>query len=169
MKVNTDDLKLAEVRYYDVEHNGLEYTKPLAYVVLLNRGDTYVSLLNPGDIAPIYERVPYTSNAVGTEDYIGTKIRQVFGDVISGEAWLLTDFDFTTKFDRKDVEIKDVEDFVLGSELFFKDRISLAQDRAKKSITQRFLMSKVIVKDQEPMREMLEFFAERDSKKVYQK
>ena len=169
MKVNTSDLKLAEVRYYDVPHNGLEYTKPLAYVVLLNRGDTYVSLLNPGDIAPIYERVPYTSNAVGTEDYIGTKIRQVSGESVSGEAWLLTDFDFTTKFDRKDVEIEAVEDFVLGSGLFFKDRISLAQDRARRSGVRRFLMGKIIEKDQEPMREMLEFFEERSSKKVYEK
>ena len=46
MIIKTENLKLAEVRYFDVERNGLEFTPPLSHVVLLNRGDTYVSLLN---------------------------------------------------------------------------------------------------------------------------
>ena len=169
MKINTRDLKLAEVRYYDAEHNGLELTRPLAYVVLLNRGDTYVSLLNPGEIAPIYERVPRTVNVTSTGDYFGTKVRQLSGDSDSGEVWLLTDYDFVTKISKEKVDINDVEDYVLDSNLFFKDRIALAESRAKRSAIQRFKMGKIIAADQEDMNNMLSFFAERASQKVYQK
>ena len=168
MKVNTKDLRLAEVRYYDAAHNGLEYTKPLANVVLLNRGDTYISLLNPGDIAPIYKRVENTTNILGTEDYFGTKIEQVSGDSTSGEAWLLADADFTRIFGKEQVEIREVEDYVLRSNLFFKDRPALAADRAKSSAISAIRMRRIIEDDQVSLNSMLLFFAEREEQKVYQ-
>ena len=68
MMIKTENIKLAEVRYFDVENNGLEYTPPLSHVILLNRGDTYISLLNCGDFAPIYKRVKHTSK-IYNEDY----------------------------------------------------------------------------------------------------
>ena len=49
MKFKTEDLRIAAVRHFDIEHNGLGYTEPLGLKVLLQRGDTYINLLNPGE------------------------------------------------------------------------------------------------------------------------
>ena len=40
--IKVKDLTVADVRYFDQAHNGLEYTEPVSRVVLLNRGDTYI-------------------------------------------------------------------------------------------------------------------------------
>ena len=43
--IKVKDIKLADVRYFDREHNGLEFTDAVSRVILLNRGDTYINLL----------------------------------------------------------------------------------------------------------------------------
>ena len=37
--IKVKDLKIADVRYFDKVHNGLEFTDPVSRVVLLNRGE----------------------------------------------------------------------------------------------------------------------------------
>lgn len=172
MKVNTKDLKVAEVRYYDVDHRGLEYTKPVSHVILLNRGDTYVNLLNPGEFSPIYKRVPSTTNACGTEDYFGTKIEQVCGEFVSGEAWLLSDIDFSGVFESAEVDIHDVEDYVILSSDFYHNRVDVIQqrlDREKISYREKRELVKIIEQDSILQGKMDEFFAVRGVQKVMQK
>ena len=127
--IKVKDIKVADVRYFDGEHNGLEFTEPLSRVVLLNRGDTYINLLNPGEFAPIYKRIPNTTNAYSTEDYFGTKIEHVSGMERTGEAWLLTDGDFRCIFSGDEVTIKEIEDYVLRSSYYFHNRAELIDRR----------------------------------------
>ena len=171
--INVKDLKVADVRYYDVEHNGMEWTKPLSKVVLLNRGDTYINVLNPGEFAPIYRRVPRTSNAYGNEGYFGTKIEQVCGEERTGEAWLLSDVDFKRIFYGEYVTIKDIEDYVLRSPDYYHNRAEVIEMRLlhQGRLSNRDIVAMVDtkVKDEHSKAEMDNFFAERGVKKVYSK
>lgn len=170
--IKVKDLTVADVRYFDKEHNGLEYAEPVSRVVLLNRGDTYINLLNPGEIAPIYRRIPNTTNAYSTEDYFGTKIAHVCGEEATGEAWLLADVDFSRIFHEDEVDIRDVEDYVLRSGFYFHNRAELIDRRLnqeKLGTRDIMLMVDTKVKDEKKKAEMDSFFAERGVQKVYSK
>lgn len=170
--IKVKDLKVADVRYFDKAHNGMEYTQPLSRVVLLNRGDTYINLLNPGEIAPIYRRIPNTTNAYSTEDYFGTKIEHVCGEEVTGEAWLLADIDFSRIFHSEYVDIKDVEDYVLRTSDYYHNRADLIESRLQRgglSTRDIMLLVDTKVKDKEKKAEMDAFFNERGVQKVYSK
>lgn len=170
--IKVKNIKVADVRYFDGEHNGLEFTEPLSRVVLLNRGDTYINLLNPGEIAPIYRRIPNTTNAYSTEDYFGTKIEHVCGEEKTGEAWLLADIDFSRIFCSEFVDIKDVEDYVLRTCDYYHNRADLIETRLQREgLSPRDIMLLVDtkVKDKEKKAAMDQFFAERGVHKVYTK
>ena len=170
--IKVKDLKIADVRYFDGAHNGLEFTEPLSRVVLLNRGDTYINLLNPGEIAPIYSRIPNTTNAYSTEDYFGTKIKHESGMERTGEAWLLTDVDFRCIFPSDEVTIDDVEDYVLRSCYYYHNRAEVIDRRLQRGKISNYdvmLLVDTKVKDQKCKAEMDKFFAERGVKKVYVK
>lgn len=170
--IKVKDLTVADVRYFDKAHNGMEYTQPLSRVVLLNRGDTYINLLNPGEIAPIYRRVPNTTNPLGTEDYFGTKIEHVCGEEVTGEAWLLADVDFSRIFHSEYVDIKDIEDYVLRTCDYYHNRADLIESRLQRgglSTRDIMLLVDTKVKDSHSKEEMDRFFAERGVQKVYSK
>ena len=172
--IKVKDLTVADVRYFDQAHNGLEYTEPVSRVVLLNRGDTYINLLNPGEIAPIYRRVPNTTNPHSTEDYFGTKIEHVCGEEVTGEAWLLADVDFKRIFHDDEVTVEDVEDYVLRSCSYYHNRAELIERRLQKcrsrlSNRDVMLLVDTKVKDEHSRAKMDGFFAERGVQKVYSK
>ena len=170
--IKVKDIKLADVRYFDIHHNGLEFVEPVSRVVLLNRGDTYINLLNPGEIAPIYSRIPNTTNAYSTEDYFGTKIKHESGMERTGEAWLLTDVDFRCVFPSSEVSIEDIENYVLRSSYYYHNRAEIIERRLKRgklSNREVMLLVDTRVKDEEAKAKMDKFFAERGVKKVYSK
>ena len=170
--IKVKDLCVADVRYFDEKHNGMEYTDPVSRVILLKRGDTYINLLNPGEIAPIYRRVPNTTNALGTEDYFGTKIQHVCGDEVTGEAWLLASVDFNRIFADEEVTIEDVEDYVLRTNYYYHNREELIERRIHRMRqNSRDVMSLIEKKldDEKKRAKMVEFFAERGVHKVYTK
>ncbi len=170
--IKVKDIKLADVRYFDKVHNGLEFTDPVSRVVLLNRGDTYINLLNPGEIAPVYRRIPNTTNPFSTEDYFGTKIEHVCGNEATGEAWLLADVDLRSVFHKDEVTLDEVEDYVLRSCYYYHNRAELIEsrlNRGKLSTRDIMLLVDTKVKDAHSKVEMDKFFAERGVQKVYSK
>lgn len=170
--IKVKDLTVADVRYFDKEHNGLEYAEPVSRVVLLNRGDTYINLLNPGEIAPIYRRIPNTTNAYSTEEYFGTKIEHVCGEEANGEAWLLADVDFSRIFHSEYVDIRDVEDYVLETCDYYHNRADLIESRLQRgglNTREIMLLVDTKVKDGHKKDDMDRFFAERGVQKVYRK
>ena len=170
--IKVKDLKVADVRYFDMAHNGIEYAEPVSRVVLLNRGDTYINLLNPGEIAPIYRRIPNTTNAYSTEDYFGTKIEHVCGEEVTGEAWLLADVDFSRIFASDEVSLKEVEDYVLRSTFYYHNRAEIIENRLHQKRPNKreiMLMVDTQVEDEKKKAEMDKFFAERGVQKVYTK
>ena len=170
--IKVKDLKVADVRYFDKEHNGLEFADPVSRVVLLNRGDTYINLLNPGEIAPIYRRIPDTTNPFSTEDYFGTKIEHVCGENSTGEAWLLDDVNFRSVFHKDEVTIDEVESYVLRSSYYYHNRAELIERRLNRGRLSTHDIMRLIdtkVKDKEHKAKMDEFFDARGVHKVYSK
>lgn len=170
MKIDTKNLKIADVRYYDSEHNGLELTCPISKVVLYNRGDTYVNLLNPIDFTLVCKRVPGPTSWEG--ERLETRIVPLAGQVVTGEAWLVTDFDFGNYFGSDTVDLEDVENFVLHSSYFYKDRLAIVQRKLSQgriSWGLRRDLMEVLASDMEEHEAMKEFFEERKPQKVIQK
>lgn len=173
MKFKTKDLKIAEVRYYDALHKGIEYTPPISHVILCNNNGHYENVLMPGDICPVYSRVLGTTNAYSTEDYYGTKIEHVSGNEESGEVFLLTGKDLSSKFLKPVVTLREVEDFVLYSDSFYHNRVDIVQRRLDNDRglinLDRIRLVRIKVRDAERQKEMENFFAARGVKKVMQK
>lgn len=170
MKIKTSDLREAVVRHFDIANNGLEFTAPLSRVILLNRGDTYVNVLNPGEIAPIYYRVPNTTNYCGSlDDYFGSKVDLVQGETKDGEAWLLEDTDFRHIFGKDEVSVREIENYVIFSDDFFHNRRDIIEQRLrsdKMSFRTRKKLVRIIDADSVKQGEMDSFFAERGIQKV---
>lgn len=168
--IRVKDLKSADVRYFDLEHNGMELTQPVSKVILLNRGDTYINLLNPGEIAPIYGRVENTTNVYGADGYFGTKITLLSGECKSGEAWLINNTDFSEVFPTEFVSIEEIENYVLESSQFYHNRAELIERRLNKkrlSSVKRVDLLCTQLSDEKKKAEMDSFFEERGCEKVY--
>lgn len=170
MKIKTRDLREAAVRHFDVANNGLEYTLPLSRVILLNRGDTLINVLNPGEIAPIYYRVPNTTNYSGSmDDYFGSKVDLEQGKTKDGEAWLLEDTDFRLIFGEEEVSLREIEDYVINSNNFYHNRAELIKNRLQHervSLKDKRRYAEILVRDEVSQGEMDSFFAERGIYKV---
>lgn len=171
VRFNTSNLRVAEVKYFDVCRNGLEYTEsPISYVLLLRQDDKYFNLLNPGEHFSVYERVSDTTSRWGTEDYFGNRINLVDGDIQQGESWLLTDIDLSDAFLASEVSIKELEDYVISSPMFFHNRKEIIKERlegkGKASLIERWRLSKIASKDADNHARMNSFFSEHGIQKV---
>ena len=170
MKINIKNICQAEVRYFDLKNNGLEYTPALSHVILFNRGDTYINLLNCGDFAPVFRRMKNKSNVYNNQDeYIGTKIELVCGEVQDGESWLISKTDFSDVFVGDEVDMRDIENYVLSSDLFFKDRLALTREFTARHGLPSLTIRNIVKKDSKDLEKMNAFFAEREKQKINKK
>lgn len=157
-----DSLKLAELKYYDHKHNGIEVSEPLSYIVLVQIGDRYFNALDPIEELPTFERVPGTTNSYD-DDYFGTKVRLITDGCSTGPCWLIsTDYDIQKKFEGEEVSKRELEDYVLTSPLYFKDRIDIAKDRLSK-FEQPYRMATIIGRERHRIEEIHAFYQERMS------
>ena len=152
-----DSLKLAELKYYDHKHNGIEVSEPLSYIVLVQVGDRYFNALDPIEELPTFERVHGTTNSYG-DDYYGTKVRLVTDGCSTGPCWLIsTDYDIQKKFEGEEVTKRELEDYVLNSRDYFKDRYDIAFNRLYRG-ERLFKMLDIINKDITKKRNIDRFF-----------
>ena len=161
-KFNRESLKLAELKYYDHKHNGIEVSEPLSFVVLVQIGDRYFNALDPIEELPTFERVPGTTNSYD-DDYFGTKVRLITDGCSTGPCWLIsTEYDVKKKFAGEVVTKRELEDYVLWSPLFFKDRIDIAKDRLSK-FEQPYRMATIIGRERHRIDEIQAFYRARMS------
>ena len=164
--IKTSKLRLAQIRYFDSEHNGCEIPDMEAYALLANINDTYVNVLNPLEELPIYVRVPYSNTTIDGEDY-GTKIMLLAGEVKDGACYVMEDKDISNLFGADDVNLVDIEKYVIQSNLLFPDRIHLLEEKviphSKKMFYYRLLMN-----DLDKM-EKFDKYIERDKGYSYRK
>lgn len=158
-----DDLCIAAVRYLDKE-KGVELGDNLSYVFLLKGAygdeDRY---FNPFDITesyPTFKRSLYT-NYIDDEAY-GTKLVPCTSWFESGPCWVIEEELSKQIFDDV-VTSKELEDYMLATDRYFKDRMKVAKTRIKSSPLK---MMKIIKEDKKRKEYMDYYFMERETEKV---
>lgn len=153
------DLRLAAIRYFDAEANGIELTEALGYVILENiRENLYVNVFDIADSTPIFERVPYSNTTLDGEDY-GTKVRSVLYEAETGPCYLLTKIKLSDCFDKDLISRKDLEDYILNSDYYFRNRKEIVMKNLKKH---PFRMLKTLYEDTKSEERFVDFFEQRD-------
>ena len=56
MGIDTSKIKLAELKYFDEKHNGVEFTEPQSLGILFFVKGRYVNLFEPGECYPVFKR-----------------------------------------------------------------------------------------------------------------
>ena len=158
-KFNKKNLHLAELKYFDMQHNGVEVSDEVSFVILYGREGYFCNALDQIQELPTFERVPGTTNSYG-DDYFGTKIRQLTDECSTGPCWLLCEKDIQKDFPDDVVSLRELEDYVLASPLFFRDRLDVARERLL-NFEQPFRMTRIIRADKPREKEIEGFFRER--------
>lgn len=165
-KIKTDRVRLADLRYYDANHGGIELTNGYSRGILIDltgRGH-YENLFCLGETYPVFKRAPF-ANCTSDGDEYGTKVFHVSNELVTGPCWVLSDINLGQILEKNEVSVSELEDYILASNHFFKDRASIASRRAKKSVGQFFKMQRIINDDQLMQNMMDEFFSQRMGEK----
>ena len=138
MLMETKNVKLAQVRYFDTYHNGVEIPEIKAYTFLYKQGDYYINYLNPSEELPVYDRVPYTNTTLDGFDF-GTKIVLAQGECMDGPCYVIENIGVDNIFGMDTITSEQLEEFVLKSNLFFVDRLGLINNKKVISINSKYL------------------------------
>ena len=162
-KFEKSKLYLAELKYFDMQHNGIELSEPASYVVLCQYAEgKFFNVLDPFETLPTFEKLPGTTNFYNNEEYFGSKIRVLTDEYSTGPCWLLCDKKIGDYFENEEVTISEIEDYVLDSPLYFKDRLPIAKDRLR-NFQKPFKMAKIVRRDKEIDGSVDEFFRIRNN------
>lgn len=168
LKFDASKIKLAQVRYFDVERNGCEIPPTKAYVILLEDNGTYMNVFSLEDHVPVYSRVPYSNTTRDGEDF-GTKIVLSSGEVQEGMCYVLDSLSSDSLFgDKKTVSYESLKNYVLNSDLFFPDRISLLR-KEKRNLRTKFRIAKQYKSDLERFDALSEYFLNQEKEMQYRK
>lgn len=165
-KIKVKNIFFAELKYFSNEHQGVEVMDPLSCVMVAKVGEDYVNLLKMEERYPTFDRIPY-SNDYQFEDF-GTKLRLLTETVETGPCWVLCEKPDDFSFDEQEnVSLSELEDYVLKTPTFFKERMAIAAERMNRYI-HPFFMYRVMKKDIKKHQEMQKFFDSRmkQSKKI---
>ena len=157
-KFNTSDLYLAEVKYADKE-KGIEVMEPISYAFVYHQDNSFYNVITKEE-HPTYERVPYPNRTIDGEDY-GTKVRLLSDIDTNGECYLLTRTKCSELFKKDSVELDTIEDYILNSTYYFKDRVGIAINRLTE-LKQPFKMIRIIKNEYSKKEEIDEYFRERE-------
>lgn len=124
MKMKTNQLRIAEVRYFDTYHNGILVPSQETYTFLYKMGNQFINVFTPEIEYPVYERVPY-SNVTKDGWEFGTKILLVSGECQDGLCYVMERTPIEDVLRVDEITKEELEDVVLKSNLFFINRIDL--------------------------------------------
>lgn len=167
-EISVDNLKLAELKYFDKEHNGVELTAPLSYIILFNNGNDYVNLLAPEESYPVFVRnAHYTNYLSNGEETYGAKVKLLTSmeKCETGPCWVLCSDDFKQKLGEV-TTIRDIQNYILDSSNYFKDRLDVALFRLRR-FQDRKRMKKIVEEDIQRRDELYTFFESRQEGQRY--
>lgn len=146
MNINTKDLKIAEVRYFDTEHNGVAVPSFDTYAFLLKIGENYVNIMKPEKDYPVYERVPYRNT---TEDgwEFGTKILLVSGEYQDGLCYVVGDTSMEDVLGIKTISKRELIHAVIKSKQFFIDVAEIRKKKRHSIFDKQYRKEQKLVKD----------------------
>ena len=157
--IKTKDLKLARVKYFDSEHNGVELTPIEAYAFIQwsDEDQRFVNLFDDEENLPVYARSLYPNVAPNGEEY-GNRLINVYGPVENGPCFVIEPVDVSKLLDMKAITWEGLKEYVLHSDKFFVDRIPLIENE-KPSRRIRFM--KKLISDHKHMAELRAYMSSR--------
>ena len=160
-KIKTSRIKLADLKFFDSNYNGVELSDSQSRGILFDStgNEDYNNLFCLAEAYPIFKRAPVSNVTLGGVSY-GTKLYHVSNKIVTGPCWILSSEDFSQIFNKDAVTLEEIEDYVLSSEKFFKDRVEIVQKRIKEG-NNSLPLSTIIERDEVGKALMDEFFAER--------
>lgn len=166
--MNKENLFLAELKYFDKDHNGIEVTEDLSYVIIERFGNekegyTFLNVFDRLETFPVFKRNTCYENYSNGICY-GSKIESVSSFFETGPCWLIKSSLKDTSL-PENVSMEDLENIVLISKNYFKDRKSIAARRMKK-FDNYFKMLRIIKNDRKHEDYMNYYFEERAKEKV---
>ena len=129
--IKTENLFLAQLRYYSMDYNGSEILPIKAYVVLEKTEDGYVNLFNKDEVLPVYRRESpnfYRNYTFHDDLMFGTKIILDEGEEKNGLCYIMDMGSFREIFRKDEVSLDEVKKFVSESPLFFYNRVDMLED-----------------------------------------
>lgn len=166
-KMKAENVRLAKVKYYDVDHNGVEVNDMDAYAFLYLNGESYVNLFDVCEDLPVFERVPYSNTTLSGEDF-GTKLKLVSGDdSVSGACYVLERENAKEMFGTDEIDLSVLQKYLLKSSKFFVDRLGLLED--KNSNINKRLYYHTYLADQKRMEELKKYINSHEKVKTYTK
>lgn len=167
--MKTNKLHLAELRYFDKAHNGVELTEPLGYGIIREFGhegeESYEEVCSGmmGEKFPILKRVPY-ANYTADGNAFGTKLQLVSDSIDTGLCWVIDNSNMEKALGIDEVDDDILKNYVLLSKRFFYNRVYQAQDEIDKN-NRTLLMKRVIMRDKPSHYKVEQFLAERKEQK----
>ena len=159
-EISSKCIKLVDLKYY-VDGCGVEHGESLSKGILVDFGNgRYVNPFCIYDSYPIFER-SHSSNTTFDGHSFGTRVCHVANKLVTGPCWVLDNKDFSKEIGKDEISLDDLENFILTSNDFYKDRIRIAEKRMYKG-KKKHKMMRVIAHDEELLAEMERFFIERE-------
>lgn len=140
MKIKTKNLELVDLRVYRKEL-GVEVDEnmPKAIVIKNEVDGLYYNIVSPDETYPIMKRIPYSSYTKFNTEF-GTKLSVINKEQIKekGICGIIINNDFIEQIKQKElIDEKDLEDRILKSDIYFKDRIRIIEQRVNNSRRKR--------------------------------
>ncbi len=135
--VNRSELILADLRIYDIGY-GVEVDLDMPKVLLKQIDGVFCNVFNENESYPLLKRLPYSNTSKDGDTY-GNKL-QVVGEKLESKEGLCaveSIEDFFKDDDKKIMSIEELEEMVINSELFFKDRAEILYRRASEITSSR--------------------------------
>lgn len=159
-KISSKCIRMVDFKYY-VDGKGVEHTDSLSKGVLVDFGNgRYVNPFCISDSYPIFER-GFSSNTTYGGHSFGTRVHHVANKLTTGPCWILDNKDFSEEIGKDEISLDDLENYILMSNEFYKDRIRIAEKRLFKG-RKKHKMMRIIARDEESLAEMEKFFVERE-------
>ena len=162
-KIDANKLRLAQLKYFDEAHNGVEVNGLDAYAFLYNSDGHYINPFDSFTALPVYERLPYSNTTRDGEDF-GSKIIYVQGDKSSGPCYVMGNTTMRELFGAKEITEEVLKNYIIKSRKFFIDRPVLMRALSKKDL--RRYQDKLI-KDAEMMDRLTEFFESHEEEQIH--
>lgn len=128
-KINSKEIILAEVRRYDKELGGLVIEDYKPYALIINKNGKYYNIFNDKEELPLLARVPYNNY---TKDGIAYGTKNVEITPLGKRSLCYLKVATLDSVIDSDVSKKDLEEYILNSKYFFRERAVIARERLKK-------------------------------------
>jgi len=156
--VDLRSLKIASIKYYDAENNGVLMNDSLTYVILQEgKNPPYINILDMLDETPVLERLPYSNITEDGLEY-GSKVRVVSGledNLESGPCYIVDKKNLSDYFSKDFITNLELEEFIVSSKFYFRGRSDLVKSRLKKHPIK---MMKVLYDDFRSEENFVKFF-----------